>query len=71
MVQRNPQLMDYYRKYSEIIADYDREKDVTIEDTFARLVDFVSALDAESKRAAEEGLTEDEYALFCWLRERI
>ena len=69
MVQRNPQLMDYYRKYSEIIADYNREKDrVTIEDTFARLVDFVSALDAESKRAAEEGLTEDEYALFCLLQ---
>src|SRR5438128_1218958 len=27
MLQQNPQRMDYYRKYSEIIADYNREKD--------------------------------------------
>jgi type I restriction enzyme R subunit len=65
MLQRNPQRMDYYRKYSEIIADYNREKDrVTIEDTFARLVDLVQSLDAEQRRAAEEGLNEDELALF-------
>jgi type I restriction enzyme R subunit len=65
MLQQNPQRMDYYRKYSEIIADYNREKDrVTIEDTFARLVDLVNSLDAEQRRAAEEGLTEPELALF-------
>jgi type I restriction enzyme R subunit len=65
MLQQNPQRMDYYRKYSEIIADYNREKDrVTIEDTFARLVDLVNSLDAEQRRAAEEGLSEDELALF-------
>jgi len=30
--------MDYYRKYSEIVADYNRAKDrVTIEETFAKL----------------------------------
>ena len=43
MLARNPQRMDYYKKYSEIIADYNREKDrVTIEETFARLVDLVA-----------------------------
>ena len=68
MLARNPQRMDYYRKYSEIIADYNRDKDrVTIEDTFAKLVDLVTGLDAEGRRAAEEGLSEDEYALFCLL----
>ena len=37
MLARNPQRMDYYKKYSEIIADYNREKDrVTIEETFAQ-----------------------------------
>jgi type I restriction enzyme R subunit len=65
MLQNNPQRMDYYRKYSEIIADYNREKDrVTIEDTFARLVDLVQSLDAEQRRATEEGLSEEELALF-------
>ena len=69
MLARNPQRMDYYKKYSEIIADYNRDKDrVTIEETFARLVDFMSGLDAEDRRAAEEGLSEDEYALFCLLQ---
>ena len=65
MLQSNPQRMDYYRKYSEIIADYNREKDrVAIEDTFARLVELAQSLDAEQRRATEEGLSEDELALF-------
>lgn len=69
MLARNPQRMDYYKKYSEIIAGYNRDKDrVTIEDTFAQLVDFMSGLDAEDRRAAEEGLSEDEYAVFCLLQ---
>ncbi|MEO6162869.1 MAG: type I restriction enzyme endonuclease domain-containing protein, partial [Candidatus Binatia bacterium] len=69
MLARNPLRMDYYKKYSEIIADYNRDKDrVTIEATFALLVDFMSSLDAEDRRAAEEGLSEDEYALFCLLQ---
>ena len=69
MLARNPQRMDYYKKYSEIIADYNHDKDrVTIEETFARLVDLAASLDAESRRAAEEGLSEEEYALFCLLQ---
>jgi hypothetical protein len=41
MLAQNPLRMDYYRRYSEIVADYNREKDrVTIEETFARLVDL-------------------------------
>jgi len=69
MLARNPLRMDYYKKYSEIIADYNRDKDrVSIEDTFARLADFMQGLDAEDHRAAEEGLSEDEYALFCLLQ---
>jgi type I restriction enzyme R subunit len=69
MLQRNPQRMDYYKKYSEIIADYNREKDrVTIEETFAKLLDLVKNLDAEQRRAAEEGLSEEELALFDLLK---
>jgi type I restriction enzyme R subunit len=36
MLARNPSRMDYQRKYEEIIADYNREKDITtIEETFS------------------------------------
>ncbi len=70
MLARNPQRMDYYKKYQEIIADYNREKDrATVEETFAKLVELASSLDEEQKRAAEEGLSEDELALFDLLNE--
>ncbi len=68
MLANNPQRMDYYKKYSDIIADYNREKDrVTIEDTFRQLLDLAQSLDAEQRRAAEEGLSENELALFVLL----
>jgi type I restriction enzyme R subunit len=69
MLASNPQRMDYFKKYTEIVVDYNREKDrVTIEDTFARLLDFVKSLDEEQRRAAEEGLSEEELALFDLLK---
>ena len=65
MLARNPQRMDFYKKYMEIIADYNREKErASVEDTFARLVVLAESLDEEQKRAAKEGLGEDELALF-------
>lgn len=65
MLARNPARMDYQRKYEEIVADYNREKDrTTIEETFRRLVELVNSLDEEQKRATNEGLSEDELALF-------
>ena len=65
MLPRNPQRMDFYKKYAEIVAEYNREKDrVTIEETFAKLLDLAKNLDEEQRRATEEGLTEDELALF-------
>ena len=65
MLARNPLRMDYYKVYQEIIADYNREKDrATIEETFAQVVALAASLDEELRRAAEEGLSEDELALF-------
>ena len=65
MLARNPLRMDYYKKYQQIIADYNREKDrTTVETTFADLLQLAAALDAEPRRGAEEGLTDDELALF-------
>lgn len=55
MLARNPMGMDYYKKYQEIIADYNREKDrVTVEETFARLVTLAASRDTEQRRAAED-----------------
>jgi len=72
MLAQNPQRMDYYKKYSEIIADYNREKDrVTIEETFTKLVDLMKTLDQEQQRAAKEGLSEDELALFDLLKKPV
>ena len=65
MLGRNALRMDYYKRYQEIIADYNREKDrVTVEATFAQLVALAASLDVEQRRAAEEGLSDDELALF-------
>ena len=65
MLARNPSRMDYQQRYEEIVADYNREKDrVTIEETFRRLTELIDELDAEQRRAVEEGLSEDELAIF-------
>ena len=69
MLRRNPLRMDYQQKYEEIVTDYNREKDrVTIEETFRRLTELIDELDTEQKRAVEEGLNEDELALFDLLK---
>ena len=69
MLERNPSRMDYQQKYEEIVADYNREKDRgTVDETFRRLTELMEELDAEQRRAVEEGLSEDELALFDLLK---
>ena len=69
MVAKNPTRVDFYKKYQEIIDEYNRGKDtVTIEQTFNSLVDFVNALTDEQKRTIEENLTEEELAIFDLLK---
>lgn len=69
MVTTNPLMMDYYRRYQEIVADYNREKDrTTVEQTFAALVALASSLDEEQQRAVEEGLSSQEMAVFDLLK---
>ena len=65
MLARNPLRMNYEKKYQEIIAAYNADKDrATVEDTFAKLMDLANGMDAEQRRAAEEGLSEEQLALF-------
>ena len=69
MLARNPMRMDYQLKYEGIVAAYNHEKDrVTIEETFQRLTELMEELDAEQRRAVEEGLDEDELTLFDLLK---
>ena len=65
MMARNPLRRDFYKKYQDIIAEYNKEKDrITIEETFAELLKFVDQLNDEDRRAMREGLNEENLALF-------
>ena len=65
MLAQNPLRMNYEKKYQEIIAAYNQDKDrATIEDTFAKLTEVLAGLDVEQQRAVQEGLSEDQLALF-------
>lgn len=65
MLATNPERMDFYKRYQEIIADYNHEKDrVTIEETFARLLALSQSMDDEQRRHVQEGLSEEELVLF-------
>jgi type I restriction enzyme R subunit len=69
MLAVNPLRMDYEKKYREIVAEYNRDKDrITIEETFAKCMDLIQSLDEEQRRAVEEGLSEEQLALFDLLR---
>jgi len=69
MLARNPLRMNYEKKYQEIIAAYNQDKDrATVEDTFAKLVDLANNLSAEQHRAVDEQLSEDQLALFDLVR---
>lgn len=71
MLAVNPQRMDYYRKYQEIVAAYNNDKDrITIEETFAKVAGIVTDLSDEEKRSVREGLSEEELAIFDLFQKR-
>jgi len=65
MLAANPLRMNYEKKYQEIIAAYNQDKDrATVEDTFAKLMDLANSLSDEQRRAVDEGLSEAQLAMF-------
>jgi len=69
MVERNPLRVDFYKRYQEIIDEYNKGKDaVTIEETFKKLIDFVNALSEEEARVKREDLTDEQAAIFDIIR---
>jgi len=69
MVARNPLMVDFYRRYQEIIDEYNRGKDeVVIRDTFRRLIELVNSFTEEEADTRREGLTDEQKAIFDILR---
>ena len=61
MMFSNPNRINYYNRYQEIIAAYNAEQDrVTIEKTFVDLIDLTSSMDIEQQRYVREGFSSDE-----------
>lgn len=57
----NPDRIDYYERYQQIITDYNNEQDrATIEKTFMDLMDLANSLDQEEQRYVREGFESDE-----------
>ena len=61
MILGNPNRINYYERYQQIITDYNSEQDrATIEKTFMDLMDLANSLDQEEQRYVREGFASDE-----------
>ena len=61
MLFTNPDRINYYERYQQIIDDYNSEKDrATIEKTFMELMDLANKMSQEEQRYVREGFTSDE-----------
>lgn len=57
----NPDRINYYERYQQIITDYNAEQNrATIEKTFMDLMDLANTMNQEEQRYAREGFTSDE-----------
>ena len=57
----NPNRIDYYERYQQIITDYNKEQDrAAIEKTFMELMALANSLDQEEQRYVREGFESDE-----------
>ena len=69
MLNQNPSRIDYYQRYQEIIAEYNKEKDrATIEQIFHELLTYLQGLSEEDERAMREGLSEEYLAVYDLLK---
>lgn len=61
MLFANPDRINYYERYQQIIKDYNSEQDrANIEKTFMDLMDLANQMNQEEQRYAREGFTSDE-----------
>ena len=65
MLFTNPERINYYERYQQIINDYNSEQDrTTIEKTFMDLLDLANQMNQEEQRYVREGFTSDEELFF-------
>ena len=70
MVERNPLTVDYYKRYQEIIDEYNRGKDETvIKETFRKLIELVNSYSKEEADTKRECLSDEQKAIFDILRQ--
>jgi len=61
MLFTNPERINYYERYQQIINNYNSEQDrATIEKTFMDLMDLANQMNQEEQRYVREGFTSDE-----------
>ncbi len=61
MLFANPERINYYERYQQIIDDYNSEQDrATIEKTFMDLMDLANRMNQEEQRYVREGFASDE-----------
>ena len=69
MVERNPLTVDYYKRYQEIIDEYNRGKDEdVIKEIFRKLIELINSYSEEEADTKREGLTDEQKAIFDILR---
>ena len=69
LLLQNPLRTDFQKRFEEIVAEYNREKDrVTLEQTFDALLELVAEMGEEELRAKREGLDEESLAVFDLLK---
>ena len=65
MLFTNPERINYYERYQQIIDDYNSEQDrATIEKTFMDLMDLANSMNQEEQRYVREGFESDEELSF-------
>lgn len=65
MMTVNPNRVNYYERYQQIIEAYNEEQDRSkIEQTFEELMDLANRMSEEQKRYTREGFTNDEELTF-------
>ena len=63
MAARNPSRIDLVEKLEDLVDAYNTASS-DVAETFQKLKDFIKALEEEEARAAREGLSQDELAIF-------
>jgi len=70
MIERNPLTVDYYKRYQEIIDEYNKGKEESvIKETFRNLIELINSYSTEEAETKREDLSDEQKAIFDILRQ--